>query len=129
MAFLLNHAGENGNLTINFAWPNHHFIPSATYIFPAHTFGKQQRHFQRSWLTKYKGLVYSKSEIMYFWIRSNPVINKRKAHTPPLYSNIVWLSLHAQRKFHMDLSFSSIKLSGMKFLPSTSKTIWEAWLQ
>ena len=40
---------------------NHHFIPSATYKFPAHTFGKQQRHFLRSGLTKYKGLAYSKS--------------------------------------------------------------------
>ena len=30
---------------------NHHFIPSATYKFPAHTFRKQQRHFQHSWLT------------------------------------------------------------------------------
>ena len=33
---------------------NHHFIPSATYKFPGHTFGKQQRHFQRNWLAKYK---------------------------------------------------------------------------
>ena len=59
------------------------------------------------------------AEITYFWIRSNPAINKRK---PSLYSNMVWLSLHAQRKFHMDLSFPSIKLSGMKFLPSASET-------
>jgi len=37
---------------------NHH----QCYIqFPSHTFGKQKRHFQRSWLTKYKGLTYSKS--------------------------------------------------------------------
>jgi len=41
---------------------NHHFIPSATYKFLSHTFGKQKKkHFQRSWLTKYKGLAYSKS--------------------------------------------------------------------
>ena len=40
---------------------NHHFVPTATYQFPAHTFGKQHRRFQRSWLTRYKGLTYSKS--------------------------------------------------------------------
>jgi len=50
------------------------------------------------------------SKIMYFWIRSNPAINKRKAHKPSLYSDVVWLSLYARRKFHMDLSFPSIKL-------------------
>ena len=61
-------------------------------------------------------------KITYFWIRSNSAINKRKAHKPSLYSNIVWLSLHAQCKFHMDLSFPSIKLSGMKFLPSACET-------
>ena len=69
-------------------------------------------------------LLFAKNrpKITYFWIWSNPAINKRKAHKPSLYSNIVWLSLHAQRKFHMDLSFPSIKLSGMKFLPSASET-------
>ena len=64
----------------------------------------------------------NRPKITYFWIRSNPAINKSKAHKPSLYSNIDWLSLHAQRKFHMDLSFPSIKLSGMKFLPSASET-------
>ena len=64
----------------------------------------------------------NRPKIMYFWIWSNPAINNRKAHKPSLYSNIVWLSLLAQRKFHMDLSFPSIKLSGMKFLPSASDT-------
>ena len=64
----------------------------------------------------------NRPKITYFWIRSNPAINKRKAHKPSLYSNIVWLSPHVQRKFHMDLSFSSIKLSGMKFLPFASET-------
>ena len=61
-------------------------------------------------------------KISYIWIRCNPAINKRNAHKPSLYSNIVWLSLRAQRKFHVDLSFPSIKLSGMKFLPSASDT-------
>ena len=42
-------------------------------------------------------------KITYFWIQSNPAINKRKAHKPSLYSDVVWLSLHAQHKFHMDL--------------------------
>ena len=51
----------------------------------------------------------NRPKITYFWIRSNPAINKRKVHKPSLYSNIVWLSLHAQRKFHMDLSFPSIR--------------------
>ena len=39
-------------------------------------------------------------KIMYFWIWSNPAINKTKAHKP----------------------FPSIKLSSMKFLPSSIKT-------
>ena len=38
---------------------NHHFVPGNSYQFPAHTFGKQSRCFQRNWLTKYNGLVYS----------------------------------------------------------------------
>ena len=69
-------------------------------------------------------LLFAKNrlKITYFWIQSNPVINKRKAHKPSLYSNIVWLSLHAQRRFHMDLNFPSIKLSGIKFLLSVSET-------
>jgi len=33
---------------------NYHFIPSATYKFPSHAFGRQKRHFQQSWLTKCK---------------------------------------------------------------------------
>ena len=44
---------------------NHHFVPGIIYQFPViiyqfpvHTFGKQPRHFQSNWLTKY-GLVYS----------------------------------------------------------------------
>ena len=61
-------------------------------------------------------------KIMYFCIQSSPAINKKKANNPSLYSDVVWLSLHAQRKFHMNLSFPSIKLSGMKFLPSMSET-------
>jgi len=61
-------------------------------------------------------------KIMYFWIRSNPANNKRKAHKPSLYSDVVWLSLYTQCKFHMDLSFPSIKLSCMKFLPHSFKT-------
>jgi len=40
---------------------NHHFIPNATYKFPANTCGKQQRHSQHTWLAKYKVLAYSKS--------------------------------------------------------------------
>ena len=60
--------------------------------------------------------------ITYFWIQSNPAINKGKAHKLSPYNSIVWLSLHAQRKFHMDLSFPSIKLSRMKFLPSAFDT-------
>ena len=55
-------------------------------------------------------------KITYFWIQSNPAINRRKAHKPSLYSDVVLLSLYAQHKFHMDLSFPSIKLSSMKFL-------------
>ena len=57
----------------------------------------------------------NRPKIMYIWIRSNPAINKRKANKP---SGVVCLSLYTQRKFHMDLSFPSIKLSSMKFLPS-----------
>ena len=69
-------------------------------------------------------LLFAKNrlKISYFLIRSNPAINKRNAHKPSLYSNIVWLSLHAQHKFCMDLNFPSIKLSGMKFPPSASET-------
>jgi len=61
-------------------------------------------------------------KITYFGIWSNPAINKRKAHKPSLYNDVVWLSFYVQRKFHMDLSFPSIKLSGMKFLPRMSET-------
>ena len=38
---------------------NYHSVPGTSYQFPAHTFGKQLRRFQRNWLTKYNGLVYS----------------------------------------------------------------------
>ena len=38
---------------------NHHFVPGVGYQFPSHTFGKQSRRFQKQWLTKYSGLVYS----------------------------------------------------------------------
>ena len=55
-------------------------------------------------------------KITYFWIRSNLAIDKSKAHKPSLYSDVVWVSLYVQRKFYIDLSFPSIKLSGMKFL-------------
>jgi len=37
-------------------------------------------------------------------------------------SDEVWLSIYAQHNFYMDLSFPSIKLSGMKFLPCLSET-------
>ena len=36
-----------------------HFVP---YVFPSVPCGKQQRSFQRAWLTKYSGLVYSENE-------------------------------------------------------------------
>ena len=62
----------------------------------------------------------AKAENTYFWILSNPSINKTKFQT--LYSDVVSLSHHAQCKFYKDLSFSSIKLSGMKFLPCLFKT-------
>ena len=39
-----------------------HFIPSASYRFPAVQFGKQKRSFQHSWLNLYNGLVYSEKE-------------------------------------------------------------------
>ena len=69
-------------------------------------------------------LLFAKNqpEITYFWIWINPAINKRKAHKHSLYSDVVWLSLYAQRKFHMDLSFPSIKLSCMKFLCRSFET-------
>jgi len=69
-------------------------------------------------------LLFAKNwpKIMYFWIRRNPAINKRKAHKPSLYSDVVRLSLYAQCKFHMDLNLPSIKLSGMKFLPRSFET-------
>ena len=51
-----------------------------------------------------------------------PGNQQRKAHKPSLYSDVVWLSLYTQCKFHMDLSFPSIKLSCMKFLPRSFKT-------
>ena len=39
-----------------------HFVPGPSYVFPPVPCGKQQRSFQRTWLTKYSGLVYSESE-------------------------------------------------------------------
>ena len=39
-----------------------HSVPGPSYVFPSVACGKQQRSFQRSWLTKYSGLVYSESE-------------------------------------------------------------------
>jgi len=63
----------------------------------------------------------NQQKITYFWIQSNPAINKKEAHKPSLYSDVVWLSFYAQHKFHMDLSFPSIKLSSMKFLPRSFK--------
>lgn len=40
----------------------HHFVPSMNYHFPSRVINQRQRHFQNSWLDKYAGLVYSKSE-------------------------------------------------------------------
>ena len=39
-----------------------HFVPSHKYKFPVHSIDGHSRHFQRSWLEQYKGLVYSESE-------------------------------------------------------------------
>jgi len=64
----------------------------------------------------------------FFLIWSNPAINERKAHGCSLYSDVVWLSFYEQCKFHKDLSFLSIKLSGIKFLPRLSETKQEVWL-
>ena len=36
-----------------------HFKPSSTYQFPLLQCGKQKRSFQHSWVSRYKGLVYS----------------------------------------------------------------------
>ncbi len=36
-----------------------HFVPPPHYTFPPHDYGKQKRHFQLSWLSRYNGLVYS----------------------------------------------------------------------
>ena len=36
-----------------------HFVPPQNYKFPSHEYGKQKRHFQLSWLSKFNGLVYS----------------------------------------------------------------------
>ena len=36
-----------------------HFVPPHNYTFPSHEYGKQKRHFQLSWLSKFNGLVYS----------------------------------------------------------------------
>ena len=39
-----------------------HCVPGPSYVFPSVACGKQQRSFQRTWLTKYSGLVYSNNE-------------------------------------------------------------------
>ena len=39
-----------------------HFVPSCTYVFPSKTYSNRQRSFQRSWLQKYNGLVYSEQD-------------------------------------------------------------------
>ena len=39
-----------------------HFVPGPLYVFPSIPCGKQQRSFQRTWLTKYSGLVYSENK-------------------------------------------------------------------
>jgi len=44
-------------------------------------------------------------------------LRNQQKENPQTFSDVVWLSLYAQHKFHIDLSFPSIKLSGMKFLP------------
>ena len=36
-----------------------HSVPPHNYKFPSHECGKQKRHFQLSWLSKFNGLVYS----------------------------------------------------------------------
>lgn len=40
----------------------HHFVPSDKYKFPIHCMNGHSRHFQKSWLEQYKGLVYSESK-------------------------------------------------------------------
>ena len=40
----------------------HHFVPCKNYHFPTRVINQRQRHFQKSWLDKYAGLVYSNSE-------------------------------------------------------------------
>ena len=39
-----------------------HFIPASDYKFPTRTINKIDRYFQHSWLSRYPGLVYSKSQ-------------------------------------------------------------------
>ena len=36
-----------------------HFVPPHNDTFPPHEYGKQKRHFQLNWLSKFNGLVYS----------------------------------------------------------------------
>ena len=84
-----------------------------TWLYNPHA----QQWFATVDLVRYCSLL----KTMYFWIQSNPAIDKRKVHKPSLYSDVVWLSLCAQCKFHMDLSFPSIKISGMKFLPQNGR--------
>ena len=39
-----------------------HFVPASDYKFPTRVINGIQRHFQHSWLSRYPGLVYSKSQ-------------------------------------------------------------------
>ena len=39
-----------------------HFVPASDYKFPTRTINGIHRHFQHSWLSRYPGLVYSKSQ-------------------------------------------------------------------
>jgi len=49
---------------VKFYLLNHHFVPSSTYQFPLHIFGKQSRHFQSNWLSKFNGLIYCKVQMV-----------------------------------------------------------------
>ena len=58
------HLMEERKLTDNekFYLLGNHFVPAGTYQFPLVDHGKQKRSFQHSWLSRYKGLVYSELE-------------------------------------------------------------------
>jgi len=94
-------------------------IPDEAWI-PSHTCYIKSRHCRNKLIFLYGfgiELLFAENQmkIRYFLIWSNPAINKRKAHKILLYSDVVFLSLYAQCKFHKDLSFLSIKLSDMNF--------------